>query len=178
MYTTRFAFLGALAVVAMVGCETPTGALESETGFATDAGLTARASAGPERAVRIGRQLAAAREGTARYRRLENALADGYVDIDVVVPGMGRHFLNPGLVDAKFDPARPEILVYSQRGDRMRLVAVEYAVPLTEDEPEGFTGDADVWDGNTDFGLWLLHAWVWMENPDGVFAGLNPRLLP
>jgi hypothetical protein len=57
-------------------------------------------------------------------------------------------------------------------------VAVEYAVPLdlALTSPEGFSGEDDVWDRNTTFGLWTLHAWVWRHNPDGVFAPMNPRM--
>ena len=53
------------------------------------------------------------------------------------------------------------------------LVAVEYAVPLTDPMPEGFTGSQDVWNGTSGFPLWLLHAWVWAYNPDGVFNWTN-----
>ena len=75
-------------------------------------------------------QLAAARAATARYHRIEAALADGFVDINLFVPGMGWHFINSGRVNATFDPAEPELLVYTrEKNGRMRLVAVEYAVP-------------------------------------------------
>jgi hypothetical protein len=126
------------------------------------------------------RELAAARRATARYHRLERALADGFVDIDLFIPGMGYHYLNADRIDDTFDPARPEALVYSpDRQGRMRLVAVEYAVPLglsPDAPPAGFTGSADAWDRNETFGLWTLHAWVWHNNPEGVFAPTNPRL--
>lgn len=175
MDTKRFAFLGTLAMVAMVGCETPTGVQDSRAGTANGTSLAVPTSTSSETAeARIGPELAAARAGTARYQRLEAALADGYVDIDLCVPGQGCHFLNPGLVDAEFDPGKPEILMYSPQGDRMRLVGLEYAVPDTEPRPDGFSGDADVWHVNADFHLWLLHVWVWRNNPDGMFADSNP----
>ena len=122
--------------------------------------------------------LAAVRAATARYHRLDAALADGFTDIDVFIPGMGHHFLNADRLDATFDASEPELLVYTrdERG-RMRLVAVEYAVPtaLAGSPPDGFAGDADAWDENTTFALWTLHAWVWLTNPEGVFAPLNAR---
>ena len=173
MFTKRFAFLGALAMVAMVGCETPTGVLDSQTASADGASLTGPASTDSELAL-MGSELANARAGTARYMQVENAVADGYVDIGLCVPGQGCHFLNESLIDAEFDPARPEILMYSPQGDRMRLVGLEYAVPLAEAKPEGFSGDADEWHANEAFGLWLLHAWPWRNNPDGMFADSNP----
>lgn len=124
-------------------------------------------------------ELQQARAATARYRNFDNAIRDGYADIDVVVPEMGYHFLKAAILDDKFDYRHPEILVYNKNHKgRLELVAVEYAVPLdlSENAPDGFTGDKDVWDRNTGFGLWLLHAWVWAYNPDGVFNPTNPAV--
>jgi hypothetical protein len=59
-------------------------------------------------------QLARVRTATARYRNIANAIADGYADINVVLPNMGAHYLKSGLMDANFDVERPELLVYSQ----------------------------------------------------------------
>ena len=121
-------------------------------------------------------ELQQARAATTRYRDINNALSDGYEDISVVVPQMGHHYMNMDyLQDGKFDPTKPEILVYNKNEDEtFDLVAVEYALDINLPRPEGFTGDGDVWDENTGFGLWLLHAWVWRYNPNGVFNPLNP----
>jgi hypothetical protein len=122
-------------------------------------------------------ELQKARAATARYRNLENAIADGYKDISVDVEEMGHHYLKIGLVDKVFDPARPEILVYNRtESGRPYLVAVEYAVPINEPRPEGFSGTADVWNPSAEFQLWLLHAWVWAYNPEGVFNPTNPLI--
>jgi len=66
------------------------------------------------------------------------------------------------------------------REGRMRLGAVEYAVPI------------DAWDANNDvlptvlgqnlhpnpeLGLYVLHAWIYEENPSGVFADWNPNVV-
>lgn len=120
-------------------------------------------------------ELQQARASTARYRKLENAIKDGYVDINVILPNMGHHYLKPSLVDGTFDPKNPEILVYNEdeNGD-MQLVAVEYAQPINLPRPEGFSGSSDVWTYHTGFQLWLLHAWVWSYNPAGVFNATNP----
>lgn len=119
-------------------------------------------------------ELQQARAATARYRNFDNAIKDGYVDIEVIVPGMGHHFMKPSLVNATFDIRNPEILVYNKNMDgSYTLVAVEYAVPLAFPRPEGFSGSADNWNENTGFGLWLLHAWVWKYNPAGVFNSTN-----
>jgi hypothetical protein len=123
-------------------------------------------------------ELQLAKISTARYNNIENAIADGYVDINVVVPHMGHHYMNAGYLNADFDISKPEILVYSPNpaSGHMQLVAIEYAIPNTEPQPDGFTGSYDVWDNNAGFGLWLLHAWVWEYNPDGVFTGMNPNV--
>ncbi len=122
-------------------------------------------------------ELQQARAATARYRNLENAIRDGYTNINVDVPNMGHHFMKTSLVDGVFDIRHPEILVYNglETGNP-ELVAVEYAVPLTYPMPEGFTGSADVWNGTSGFPLWLVHAWVWKYNPDGVFNWTNPTV--
>ena len=62
------------------------------------------------------------------------------------------------------------------------LVAVEYAIPMSSlplhVAPEGFTGNDDVWNENTlNTGWWTLHAWVWANNPDGVFEPMNPLVI-
>ena len=123
-------------------------------------------------------ELLQVRAATARYRDIQNAISDGYADISVVVPNMGYHYMKSALVDVTFEIRKPEILVYNKKENgKFQLVAVEYAVPIDlspDKAPKGFTGSADVWDRNTGFGLWLLHAWVWYRNPDGVFNPTNP----
>jgi hypothetical protein len=125
------------------------------------------------------KELASVRAATAKYHDINQAIADGYADINLYVPHMGWHYLNSGLLDGTFDPEKPELLVYANSpSGGLQLVAVEYAVPLSlsQDPPEGFTGDQDVWDVNTEFQLWTLHCWVWYNNPDGIFAEYNPRV--
>src|SRR5258705_6621165 len=125
-------------------------------------------------------ELQQARAASAKYRNIRNAMADGYADISVVVPNMGHHFMKMDYVDATFDYRKPEILVYNKNEDgSFELVAVEYAVPIDlspNSAPAGFSGSGDVWDRNTGFGLWLLHAWVWAYNPSGVFNPTNPHV--
>lgn len=123
-------------------------------------------------------ELKGARTASIRYRSLDSAIADGYTDIDVVRANMGYHFLNSGLLDTVFNSQKPEILVYNKTYEgEFQLVAVEYAVPISLrplTPPTGFTGSSDTWKYDTEFGLWLLHAWVWEYNPAGVFKPTNP----
>ncbi|MEP7254515.1 MAG: hypothetical protein ABI666_02005 [Ferruginibacter sp.] len=122
-------------------------------------------------------ELRNARTATQYYQSVDTAIARGYHDIGVDVEEMGHHYMKAGLVDSVFDLTQPELLVYNRDANgNAYLVAVEYAVPLDRPRPEGFTGSNDVWDGNANFNLWLLHAWVWAYNPNGVFNPTNPAI--
>lgn len=96
--------------------------------------------------------------------------------------GMGYHFLNAGLLDDKFEATKPEILMFvNDPMGKMKLVGVEYAIPIEDldnpgSPPEGFEGNDDIWKVDTEFSLWTLHAWVVMENPEGIFVPMNPML--
>ena len=118
---------------------------------------------------------------TAKYHDIKKAIKDGYADINVIIPNMGYHYLKAANLDDKFEVTKPELLVYSKdpHNGKMKLVAIEYAVPLElmpDNPPEGFTGSQDVWDKNLTFNLWTLHAWVWKFNPSGVFNPTNPNV--
>jgi len=123
--------------------------------------------------------LAKARKATARFNRVEQAEAEGYINLNFCEEGEGCHWLNPSLLDGEFDLTKPEILLYLPDGDGWRLVAVEYVVPLSLSPgvaPEGFAGDADHWRQDSEgVGLWELTVWLWLHNPNGMFEQHNPR---
>jgi hypothetical protein len=131
-------------------------------------------------------ELQQARAATAKYRfDTVKAHADGYTNIMVDVESMGHHFMKMALVDGNFDVRKPEILVYNGLDEgHPVLVAVEYATNYFDQDgnitprPEGFTGAGDVWKtkDETGFPFWLVHAWVWKYNPDGVFSWTNPTV--
>lgn len=110
---------------------------------------------------------------TRQYYNFQVALAQGY-DVNLVyMPNMGDHFSDTNLLDETFDYLTPEVLIYIINDDGEReFVAVEYLVVKVNDTPpDGFIGDEDVWADVGDF--WALHAWVALENPDGVFHPTN-----
>ncbi|MCG2460337.1 hypothetical protein K8352_06225 [Flavobacteriaceae bacterium F89] len=117
------------------------------------------------------------------YKDFDKAVADGY-DIDATGyrTGMGHHYVKLDLVDGSFDLLQPENLLYVPDKDgKMQFVAVEYVVPIADMDhpqpaPEGFTGSRDVWAINTEFNMWTLHAWIEMDNPNGVFDPMNPGI--
>ncbi|HEX6717586.1 MAG TPA: hypothetical protein VF088_10760 [Pyrinomonadaceae bacterium] len=123
--------------------------------------------------------LARARAATARFHSVEQAEAEGYINLNFCEEGEGCHWLKPSLLDNEFDPTQPEILLYLPDGDGWRLVGVEYVVPLTLSPgvaPEGFSGNADHWREDSEgVGLWELTAWIWLHNPNGMFEQHNPR---
>lgn len=113
----------------------------------------------------------------------EAAKAAGYeIQATEYRTGMGYHFLNAGLLDKKFEPTKPEVLMFiNDPAGNMKLVGVEYGIPIEDlnnpgPPPEGFAGKDDVWKIDTEFSLWTLHAWVVMENPEGIFTSMNPML--
>ena len=96
--------------------------------------------------------------------------------------GMGVHFFNVALM-GKLDPFKPQVLVYEPVGDRLRLVAAEYFVPLTpelKDRPQLFGHPFDgPMEGHHplmphELKHYDLHVWLWKNNPAGLFAPTNP----
>jgi hypothetical protein len=122
------------------------------------------------------RELALARAATAKYHDFE--LADEYSFL-ACVPGEGFEFVNWSLVDCNFDIEHPEALHYIPQGDKMKLVGVEYVIPVacTATAPEGFTGDDDEWEFMAEgLPIWALRAAIWFPNPEGMFEEHNPRI--
>lgn len=140
--------------------------------------LSAPVTANP--AAALNEELARSRSATARYHSVEAAEADGYISINFCEPGEGCHWLNPSYVDGTFDAEHPEILLYAPGENGLRLVALEYVIPISllpGGPPEGFTGDEDQWRDDTEgAGLWELTVWLWLNNPNGMFEQHNPRV--
>jgi hypothetical protein len=135
--------------------------------------------------------VASAMLATAGFQDVSTAEAAGYASTidtlgcfeDAEQGGMGLHYLNETLLDATVDITAPEALVYEldATGSVAQLVAHEYIVPIeawTEAQPPNLFG--------IDFHqhpvlpLWVLHAWLWKDNPTGLFNDWNPatRLCP
>lgn len=118
------------------------------------------------------RQLAAGlRQATAQYHSIDAALADGYVQLTPCIPGMGIHLGQEERIDGVIDPLAPELLVYMANSQgKYKLVAMEYLVfAPTAPSVAGIEFDTGPFPGS-----FALHTWVWMHNPDGMFAELNP----
>jgi hypothetical protein len=89
---------------------------------------------------------------------------------------MGYHYGNTKLIDGSVKIDEPELLLYEpQPGGGLQLVAVEYIVPLSAwhspAPPRLFGRNFHVVQA---FQVWALHAWVWKQNPNGIFTDWNP----
>jgi hypothetical protein len=135
----------------------------------------------------VGAALAEANLATAAYQDAETAVAAGYLStLDTLgcfenpgTGGMGLHYLNESLLDGTVDATSPEALVYEldYNGDITGLVAHEYIVPVdawTGDGPPSLFGRA--FHQHPVLPLWILHTWIWKDNPAGTFADWNPKV--
>jgi hypothetical protein len=162
---------------------------------------SARAQAQHAAAPTLAPELERARAALHKYQDPIVAVHDGYLSTVACIDypngggegpltyapgGMGVHFLNPGLIGpGPLDPAKPQVLIYEPDGDKLRLVAAEWFVPVPvagQARPAIFGKELDgPMAGHKPFmpeGLhhYDLHVWLWKSNPAGVFAPTNPAL--
>ena len=122
---------------------------------------------------------------------------DGCIS-DKALGGMGYHYSRfNNLADDAIDLLDPEFLVYAPKNGppvdgvaRTRLAAFDYFLPFTQKWPApgapGFTKAPTLHDFPTTsdlpdvafsptsrFGGWMIHIWLWEDNPDGIFANFN-----
>ena len=133
----------------------------------------------------------AVRLATQDFRSVSVAMGAGYQSLGSCVSGpqegaMGIHYANGTLVgDGVLDADRPELLIYEQRGGRLRLLGVEYLV--LADAWHAHTAGPPVLMGQhfqyvgspNRYGLpafYELHVWAWKDNPFGTFVDWNPRV--
>jgi hypothetical protein len=134
----------------------------------------------------VNKQLAALRQVTASFQQFENGKHAGWsTQITECLTdaggsgGMGFHYGNTSLINGTASVETPQLLLYEpEKNGRMRLVAVEYIIPYSFHRrdaapPTLFGRDFAQVD---EFGVWGLHAWVWKENPNGMFAAWNPTV--
>jgi hypothetical protein len=126
------------------------------------------------------------REATAQFQRTPAARAAGY---DLVigfdncfqnygVGGIGYHYIDTDLLDTTVDLLHPEAIVYApDLNGSIQLGAVKYMVPAVlwdaqNTNPPQVLGQSFHLDER--LGLYVLHAWIWMNNPSGLFEDWNP----
>jgi len=146
--------------------------------------------------------LAQVRRATAKYHRVEAAEAAGYrlgwvngagrliVNTCIARPAaagggaMGFHYFRADLMETdEVDVLRPEVLVYAPGDDgRLHLAAVEWVARSATSNPPGVSTPPSVLGAQMHIiapapagpAFYLTHAWVWKENPAGMFADWNP----
>ncbi|HEY8787081.1 MAG TPA: hypothetical protein VIN63_11450 [Candidatus Limnocylindria bacterium] len=137
--------------------------------------------------------LSTARAATAQFHETETATAAGYGEFRdaaniacIETPGvgvMGIHYVNGALVsDGVVNAATPEALVYQPLGNgKRKLVALEYIVFYSmwagASKPSLFGQDFKLIGTPNRYGIpafYELHAWVWQNNPSGMFKDWNP----
>jgi hypothetical protein len=123
-------------------------------------------SHGDDLSPEVQQQLAAARAATAKYHDVSEALADGYLYFPNPVEAETIEFVNLGLVDCTLDVLQPEALRYVQSGERLRLVAVEYAIPMgcSATPPEDFLPGAGEWEIEAGVPVWMVGVPLWSGN--------------
>lgn len=169
------------AIALLAGCSGEPTPTPTETANFQPRGLESQ-SLGAD----VNSQLAALRRVTASFHDFENGKAAGWstqITPCMTDPGgaggMGFHYGNTSLIDGTASVETPQLLLYEpEQNGRLRLVAVEYIIPYSfharsAAPPVLFGQPFQQVDA---FQLWGLHAWVWRENPSGIFAPWNPRV--
>ncbi len=165
-----------LMLVAACGTESSAPVDHASMHSGMHSGATVPAAAANAAAAGLAKRVASA---TARFHSQVQATKAGYVVSSpcVAVPGlggMGFHWVNNALVDPVFDPVNPEAVLYDTNG---KLVAVEYIVIDVGQPRPSFDGHPfDIGGTPVPVPHYSLHAWVHMDNPNGVFTPFNPDL--
>ena len=110
------------------------------------------------------KQLAQARAATVQYHDFNAALADGYTELGANPEEDGAiEFVNFNLVDCTLDAAHPEALRYVESGQGLRLIAVEYAIPMAcqDGTPDGFLPGVGEWEPEAGVPVWMKPAFIW-----------------
>lgn len=167
----------------LAGCEegTPAGP-EAPEGESVELTADRTETAGGTADAQVNRGLATLRRATARYHRVDAAIADGFEQILPCMEhptdgGLGIPYARLDRFDTTIDLSEPEILFYEPRKNgKLRLVAAEPVVPIAlwgEDAPSMFGRE---FHRNEEHGLYGLHMWVWKHNPEGTFSFWNPSV--
>lgn len=82
-----------------------------------------------------------------QYPTAADAERGGWRKATINLHGIGAHYLKGGpagfLADYAFDPANPNVLLYDGEGPDAKIAGASFI--LTEPDPQGYTGQLDVW---------------------------------
>jgi hypothetical protein len=116
----------------------------------------------------VNQQLAAARAATAKYHDVNVALADGYINLgpnpteDNLIELLNLDIAN----SCTLDVLHPAALRYELSGQGMRLIGVEYSIPMVcaSEPPEDFLPGAGEWEQEAGVPVWMLDVNLWSGN--------------
>jgi hypothetical protein len=167
-------------------------------GLAATLSVAAGAGAAASRPDRLPPDLERVRTALDKYQDPVVAVHDGYFstvgcvayakggpgEAPYAAGGMGIHFFNGQFIGPTLDPMRPQVLIYEPAGQRLRLVAAEWFVPmeLAKERPSLFGHPFDgPMEGHeplmpASMHHYDLHVWLWKDNPSGLFSPTNPAL--
>jgi len=132
--------------------------------------------------------LAKVRGATDQFHETKTAQAAGYNKVEGLdhcfnnpgVGDMGFHLINTSILDTTVEMLKPEAMVYAPGPNgQLQLAAVEYIVPAgpwdeTYSELPRVLGQS--FHLNEKLGVYVLHAWIWKNNPSGMFEDWNPKV--
>ena len=131
---------------------------------------------------------AAVKDAIAQYETPALAQAAGWDLVEGLdhcfdnpgVGAMGVHYIDAARLDTTVDELAPEAIIYQTTGASPELVAVEYIVPAADWDAEGHdqlpTALGQSFHLNEALGVYVLHAWLFKENPAGMFEDWNPTV--
>ena len=146
-------------------------------------------------------QLDVLRQSLAKYQDVYAAVRDGYFStvgcvhysgerieghVQYAKGAMGIHFFNPALLGSVPDPMHPPILLYEPNGEGLRLVGVEWFVTLASGVKERPVPFGHPFQGPMEghepllpreVAHYDLHAWLFKDNPLGLFEPTNPDVI-
>jgi hypothetical protein len=106
---------------------------------------------------------------TAEFPDPAAAVSAGLSDLHLCLDKTGSHYAFPATFgDGVLDVRKPEVLVYAPVDGTTKLVAVEW-VSTSPGQVGGIPLHL-----NHDLDVWVLHAWVGLDNPNGMLADHNP----
>ena len=117
-------------------------------------GRAPQATLSPAEADRFAQQWAAAKAAIPNLDTTAKAAAAGYVLSSLSAPGVGVHWVNWQLIARPFDPARPAMLLFTNKQGIDHLVGFSYWVQGAH-PPAGFAGTNDRW--HTHAGLCVVN---------------------
>ncbi len=157
----RVAFLGGTVAVASLVAYTTAASAHDTAGAEGDRSTGVYALTDDE--------VTAIRDWAAPFANSNDAMAAGRINLDLCFDHMGEHYADPATFgDGVLDAADPEALVYADVDGVRRLVAVEW-VSTSPGQVLGIPLHL-----NHDLDVWVLHAWIGLDNPSGMHADHHP----